>query len=55
MRKSCTLMRDFGTPVEPPVSKTEIGASAYAFGTQRRIGPPRSHSSWKWPRQARSS
>ena len=39
------LERDEGMPVVPPVSKTYIGWSAMPFGTQRRTGPPRSHSS----------
>src|SRR5687768_2934066 len=49
------LMRDFGTPVVPPVSNTEIARSAYALGTQRRTGPPRSHSSSKGGNFERSS
>src|SRR5579862_581689 len=48
-------MRDLGTPVLPPVSNVEIGLSAYAFGTQRRTGPPLSHSSSKNPKRSRSS
>ncbi len=39
------VTRDFGTPVLPPVSNTLMGLLAYAFGTQRRTGPPRNHSS----------
>src|SRR5262245_17371715 len=42
-------------PVVPPVSKTYSGLFWYALGTQRRIGPPRSHSSSKWPNSFRSS
>src|SRR5262249_50767307 len=32
-----------------------MGRVAYAFGTQRRTGPPRSHSSWKNPKRSRSA
>jgi len=47
--------RYFGTPVEPPVSKTETGCPSSPFGIHRRTGPPLSHSSWKWPSNRRSS
>src|SRR5688572_26397920 len=32
-----------------------MGLSANAFGTQRRTGPPRSHSSWKNPNLSSSA
>src|SRR3954465_9358447 len=42
-------------PVVPPVSNTYVGRFAHAFGTQRRTGPPRSHSSSKCPKRVRSA
>ena len=42
-----TFIVPLGTPVVPPVSNTKIGWSARPRGTQRRTGPPRSHSSSK--------
>ena len=47
--------RLLGTPVVPPVSKTNSGFPARPLGTQRRTGPPRSHSSWKGGNFRRSS
>src|SRR5262245_16381707 len=55
MRKSSHTTRLFGMPVVPPVSKTYHGLFAISLGTQRRTGPPRSHSSSKWPNSLRSS
>src|SRR5438552_17179371 len=42
-------------PVVPPVSKTYVGLSLYACGSQRRTGPPRSQSSSKGGNFFRSS
>src|SRR5262245_38743420 len=55
MRKSSQTTRDLGMPVVPPVSKTYHGLLASALGIHRRTGPPRSHSSSKWPNSLRSS